>query len=283
MNGLEGKIKDISDRVNRTLESCFSQTEATDANLLEAIQYSMFSGGKRLRPCVLVMFYELCGGGGTGEIYKAACALEMIHTYSLIHDDLPCMDNDEMRRGKKCAHVVYGEDMALLAGDALITRAFELLFGKSVIEKFGYKAVLDAAKVLSASAGAMVSGQAMDIRMDKSSFINKELLLDMYSKKTGALFRAAAEIGAILSGADSHKTDHAGVCGEYFGIAFQLYDDIKDIDQDDKNKVSYVSIYGEAKTKCEIGFYMSEAMKILSEFGNNSKFLAELMKATIFN
>lgn len=282
MNNLGSKIKDIYDRVSCVMKSYFSQTETTDANLLEAIRYSVFSGGKRLRPCILVMFYELCGGEGTEEIYKAACALEMIHTYSLIHDDLPCIDNDEMRRGKKCTHVVYGEDMALLAGDALITRAFELLFSKSIIEKFGYGAVLDAAKVLSAAAGTMVSGQAMDIRMDKSGFIDKELLLDMYSKKTGALFRAAAEMGAIFSGADNYKVDRAGVCGEYFGTAFQLYDDIKDIDQDGENKVSYISIYGEAETERKINFYMSEVMEILTEFGDNSKFLAELMKSCLF-
>lgn len=283
MINLESKMLDISSKVNRTMEVYFSGLKGIDAKLLEAMKYSVLSGGKRLRPCILVMFYELCGGK-LEEIYQVACAVEMIHTYSLIHDDLPCMDNDKIRRGKECTHIVYGEDMALLAGDALITQAFELLLSEGVVEKFGRKTVIDAVRMLSNAAGScgMVSGQATEISVDKNNYISEKTLIDIYRKKTGNLFVASAKIGTICAGTADEYVNFAGEYGKCFGIAFQLRDDLLDMSQDGENKATYVSIYGKEKSEQMINLYSIQAVKCLEEFENNSPLLKELLKKVSF-
>lgn len=282
---LENKMLSISKKTDETMHKYFSCLKGIDNSLLGVIQYSVFSGGKRLRPCILVMFYELCGGK-LEDIYQIACALEMIHSYSLIHDDLPCMDNDEFRRGKKCAHIVYGEDMAILAGDALITQAFEALLDDRLIESFGYNIILSAAKTLASFAGScgMVSGQAMEIAINKDkNTMSEHVLIDMYTKKTGKLFSAAAKIGAICAGQDKHKTHLAEEYGKYFGIVYQLCDDIADENQDKENKITYLSVYGKEKTKDLIYKYYIKAVQLLEEFqSNDSKLLKNIIEKIAF-
>jgi geranylgeranyl diphosphate synthase type II len=197
--------------------------------VVRAARYSLLSSGKRIRPILLLEFYKLCGGNDDCA-YNFACALEMIHTYSLIHDDLPCMDNDDFRRGKPSCHKQFGESMALLAGDALLTEAFN-----AASRTIGIPAerVLEAMTVLSANAGinGMIGGQVIDlINTDK---ITADDTVAMYKLKTGALINSATVCGAILAGADDEKKKAASVYAEKLGLAFQIIDDILDAEGDE--------------------------------------------------
>ena len=191
------------------------------------MKYSLLSGGKRIRPIIFLVFNEIFGGKNNIYSYMVACSIEMIHTYSLIHDDLPCMDDDDMRRGKPSNHVVYGENIAVLAGDALLTQSFENI---SNIIQIDCEKRIKMIEVLSKASGStgMVSGQVLDIRKLKSG-ISDEEIIDIYKKKTGMLFSASCQMGAILAGADRFKVELSGEIGESMGIMFQLVDDILDV------------------------------------------------------
>ena len=235
--------------IEKKLESSIT----ADNSAAQAMKYSLLSGGKRIRPILLLEFYALCGGMG-GSALNFAAALEMIHTYSLIHDDLPCMDNDDMRRGRPSCHKAFGEDTALLAGDALLTLAF-----KTAAETDGIPAdrVLKAIAVLAENAGisGMVGGQVEDLAFEKSG-ATIEQLRGMYLKKTSCLLSAAAVCGSILAGADDEELKYAAEYAEKLGLAFQIIDDILDctsdektlgkpIGSDEKNgKTTYVTLLG---------------------------------------
>ena len=193
------------------------------AALGEAVRYSLFAGGKRLRPALALGGCEAVSGGDAPPL-GLACALEMIHTYSLIHDDLPCMDDDDLRRGKPTAHKVYGEALAILAGDGLLTMAFDLLAQSGNAE-----VVSEVARA--AGVAGMAGGQAIDLE-NEGKTITLDQLVDMHRRKTGALIRAACRCGAMLGGAGQSELAMLTEYGEHVGLAFQIADDILDVTGD---------------------------------------------------
>ena len=267
--------------IEKKLESSIT----ADNSAAQAMKYSLLSGGKRIRPILLLEFYALCGGKGDSALNFAA-ALEMIHTYSLIHDDLPCMDNDDMRRGRPSCHKAFGEDTALLAGDALLTLAF-----KTAAETDGIPAdrVLKAIAVLAENAGisGMVGGQVEDLAFEKSG-ATIEQLRGMYLKKTSCLLSAAAVCGSILAGANDEELKYAAEYAEKLGLAFQIIDDILDctsdektlgkpIGSDEKNgKTTYVTLLGIDGAKAEAERLSNEALTALCKIKGDNAALREL-------
>ena len=222
-----------------------------NSTLIEAMKYSLMSGGKRLRPILLMAAADAVNGTGS-KFVTTASAIEMIHTYSLIHDDLPAMDNDDYRRGKLTNHKVFGEAMAILAGDALLTMAFEVMLNQRGVS---HAAILFVVSEMSKAAGAagMVGGQAIDL-LSVGKKIDLETLRTMHIGKTGGLFKAAIRSGAILAGADNEQLTALTKYAESFGLAFQITDDILDVIGDEKtigkpigsdernNKSTYVTL-----------------------------------------
>lgn len=258
-------------------------SDAPQKRLYEAMNYSIFAGGKRLRPMIMMMTAKMFGKP-VELVLPFACAMEMIHTYSLVHDDLPAMDNDDLRRGKPTNHKVFGEAEAILAGDALLTKAFE------TVSKYSYEGVdadrvLRAINVLAVSAGSegMLGGQDIDIYGDLTDI---EKLKFMHSLKTGAIIRASGVIGAILSGA-THKQIKA--VDDYcynLGIAFQIQDDLLDVlgnekslgkpigSDADNNKSTYVTLCGTEKSQKMQEEYIEKAKESLKIFENSEELLA---------
>lgn len=258
--------------------------------VMEAMNYSVNAGGKRLRPMLMREAFILCGG--EGEIVKPfMAALEMIHTYSLVHDDLPAMDNDEYRRGRKTTHVVYGEAMAILAGDALLNYAFETVC-RAFAMKPGSVEAERAMGVLAAKAGVfgMIGGQTADILAEHA---NKDAtmqeLLTIHEYKTAALIQAALMIGGILAGADEEQIDRLEKIGYLVGIAFQIQDDILDvigtqeelgkpIGSDEKNhKITSVTLLGLDRAKEEVSSLSGQAQALLASFTHRNTFLEQLI------
>lgn len=253
----------------------------------KAMRYSLLSGGKRIRPVLLLEFYRLCGGKGEDALNFAA-ALEMIHTYSLIHDDLPCMDNDDMRRGKPSCHKAFGEDTALLSGDALLTLAFS---AAAKTENIPPEYVLRAISVLADNAGidGMVGGQVMDLEFEKTGATAEELK-EMYLKKTSCLLKAAAVCGCVLAGAKEEYIKYAEEYADSLGLAFQIIDDILDctadektlgkpIGSDEKNgKTTFVTLYGIDGAQSWAKELSEKAERLLDNFNGDTAVLKELTK-----
>ena len=216
---LEAKRLLVEDYLSRQ----FSQ-EASYGVLLEAMRYSLLAGGKRLRPVLTLAFCEACGGEGEKAL-PAAAAVEMVHTYSLIHDDLPCMDNDDYRRGRLTNHKVYGEDIATLAGDALLTAAFRYVTRTDAAPE----KVLRCVSILAQAAGetGMVAGQVLDLQGEKRALSEEELRL-VHRHKTGDMIRAACQMGAVLGGGGEDAMEAAGRFALHLGMAFQIRDDMLD-------------------------------------------------------
>ncbi|MGN1043565.1 MAG: polyprenyl synthetase family protein [Acutalibacteraceae bacterium] len=240
-----------------------------DNTLFESMKYSLTSGGKRVRPIVLLAFYELCGGKSE-EILKFALAVEMVHTYSLIHDDLPSMDNDVMRRGKPCNHIKFGEDIALLAGDALLTNAFELISSANTSEIESYK-IVKAINILSRNAGTvgMISGQAMDLRLNIPN-VSKEDILKVYDLKTANLISASAQLGVVAFSTCRKYLSAAKNYGRNIGICFQIIDDILDEESEIIKKFN-----GIEQAKNYALELSNQAKEFLNVFEGNSKFLCD--------
>lgn len=197
----------------------------TPAALAEAMSYSLLDGGKRLRPVLVLAFADALGGGGV-VAEDGACALECIHTYSLIHDDLPAMDDDDLRRGRPTNHKVYGEAMAILAGDALLTEAFWFVAMGSTAE-LPARARMTAELAMAAGAGGMVGGQVLDIAADRPAA--QEYLMQLHRLKTGALIKASCRLGVLAAGGSAEALDAAERYGEALGLAFQIADDVLDV------------------------------------------------------
>ncbi len=258
------------DLINSALDSYLPDS---DDIVSQAMRYSVENGGKRVRPSLLLAFCELC----KGDINKAmplACALEMIHTYSLIHDDLPCMDNDDFRRGKPSCHVKFGYEYALLAGDALLTLAFETALKAELPAELLIKATKELA-VASGWAG-MVGGQVIDLK-NEGKIVEIEDVVKMYNLKTGELIRAACVIGCISAGALS-KISYATVYAHNVGLSFQIVDDILDVTSDsvtlgkpvgsdeENEKCTYVSLKGIEESKRVVSLLTREAKDVLRKF-----------------
>lgn len=223
-------FKDYQAKINSRLDIILSENGQLYDEIIRACRYAVIDGGKRIRPILLLEFYKLCGGNDDCA-YNFACALEMIHSYSLVHDDMPCMDDDDMRRGKPSCHKEYGECTALLCGDALLTEAFSVaaktmgIPSEHVIKAMAHLAT-------SSGVGGMIGGQVIDVNLNPDS--DDSVLFEMYRLKTGALLKTACAIGAILAGADEQSVLNAETFGEKLGIAFQIIDDILDFQGDEK-------------------------------------------------
>lgn len=273
--------------INNFLENkAFENTE--NSVVLDAMNYSIKNGGKRIRPLLTLYFSELFGGDREAAI-KLGCALEMIHTYSLIHDDLPCMDNDDMRRGKPSCHIAFGEANALLAGDALLTEAFFLAAQSGIVPENANLAV----KFLSEFAGVrgMVMGQVLDLQFENSE-PNLDEIKKMYSLKTCALLKCACVLG-YLTGDKVNFEQIDKICeyAESLGLAFQITDDILDIISDSQtlgkpvgsdeknNKPTFVRLYGLEKSKELVNSLTENAISILNSFNGQSEKIINLTLA----
>jgi len=247
--------------VDRELKAYFPEPEGPASDVLNAMKYSLFAGGKRLRPILCMAGAEAVGGEGT-HVLSVACALELIHTYSLIHDDLPLMDDDDLRRGKPTNHRVFGEAVALLAGDGLLTEAFSLMTGPELRKHVSPDVIIKVIHLISRAAGyrGMVGGQAVDIRSEGKT-ADLCLVEFIHTHKTGALITASVASGAILAGGDEAQIEAITSCGRNIGLAFQVSDDILDIEGDSKTlgktagadkqkgKITYPAVVGLKKSR----------------------------------
>ncbi len=264
--------------IENSIYSFLPNKNCLEKKLIESMQYSLEAGGKRVRPTLVFEFNNLCSGKAECAV-PFACSVEMIHTYSLIHDDLPCMDDDDLRRGKPSNHKVFGEDIALLAGDALLTLAFEIITCDKSVTLSGAQACCKAACVLANYAGAagMVGGQVIDL-ISENTNAPIEVLREMDYKKTACLIKAACELGCICAGADETKIKAASRFGECIGIAFQIQDDILDVissDEElgkpvgsdkDNSKSTYVSLLGIDECKKLVNELTTQAVNALNVF-----------------
>lgn len=277
--------------IDKKLEEYLPLEKEYPEILFQAMRYSIFAGGKRLRPVFTLAACELFGG--TKEVAAPfACALEMIHTYSLIHDDLPAMDNDDYRRGRLTSHKMFGEDIAILAGDALLSLAFELM--TEVCCENPSLSHIKAMKAIAAGAGirGMLGGQVVDV-ISEGEKIDQDTLDFIHKKKTAAMIQGALIAGAYLGGASDAEAEILSLAGEKIGIAFQIQDDILDvtstkevlgkpIHSDEKNKkVTYTTMYGIEKSKQFVYQLSQEAIDLFQSFGERSRFLIELTQALI--
>ena len=287
MENFNEVLKQYTEEVWKTVEQYLPEEEGHQRTVLEAMNYSMRAGGKRLRPLFLREVYRMFGGQGREEEPFMA-AIEMIHTFSLVHDDLPCMDNDDMRRGKPSNHKVYGEDIALLAGDALQSLAFEIMTSDKAISQSSAAACCKAVNTLAAYCGArgMVGGQVIDlINENKSAPI--EVLREMDYKKTACLIKAACELGCISANADDKLIKSASEYGECIGIAFQIQDDILDVTSTDEElgkpvgsdnenaKSTYVSLLGIEKCRELVAELTDKAKTALNAFDGDTTALCD--------
>lgn len=229
MSSLTARQQSLLPKIEAQLNAYLPQTDTLYQSLMEAMRYSLLDGGKRIRPLLTLEFCALCGGDPAAAL-PYGCALEMIHTYSLIHDDLPCMDDDDMRRGRPSNHKAFGEDTALLAGDALQTLAFEVMLSEDAVAKVGSAQAVKAAHCLAKAAGAngMVGGQVIDLASEGKQ-VSVDVLRQMDAYKTGALISAACEMGCILGGATTKQVEAARKFAGNIGLAFQIVDDILDV------------------------------------------------------
>ena len=281
---LQQRLKEYSALVEAGLGRLFPKEECRHSRIFEACRYSLLAGGKHIRAALLLEFYRLCGGK-VEDALSFACGLEMIHTYSLVHDDLPCMDNDDFRRGKPSNHKVYGETMATLAGDALLNRAFEVMLEQETVPAV---CAMKAAAHISRCSGVygMIGGQVQDLSMEGRPATLEELR-EMVSLKTGALIRAACEAGVLLAGGDVAKRKAAENYAAAVGLAFQIQDDILDVvgDQDllgkaigsdeANEKTTFVSVYGLEACRGMVRNLTLEAQAAADVF-TDSDFLKEL-------
>lgn len=292
MNFKENQLKKV-EYIEKVLEAYLPEKEGYQELIMDAMEYSVMAGGKRLRPMLMMETFRLFGGEGQ-LVEPFMAAIEMIHTYSLVHDDLPAMDNDDYRRGRKTTHVVYGEDMAILAGDALLNYAFET--ATSAFTMFPEKSVAigKALQILSRKAGiyGMIGGQVVDVK-NEGTPISKDILDFIYELKTSALIESSMMIGATLAGASEDDIQKIEQIAKGIGIAFQIQDDILDVTSttevlgkpvlsDEKNdKTTYVTLIGLDKAKERVEKISMEAITILRQFKAEDAFLEELLISLI--
>lgn len=254
--------------------------------ITEAMRYSLFAGGKRLRPVLALLSCQLFGGLEE-EVLPFACCIEMIHTYSLIHDDLPAMDNDDLRRGKPTNHKVFGEGYAVLAGDALLNHAMETM--ADIIVKNPRLEYIRALDIICKSSGisGMIGGQCIDLYSENKE-INLDTLKSMHAKKTGALITASLAAGAIISGAEESDINNIMDFGNLIGLAFQVTDDILDVSGSEEklgkstnkdvriHKSNFISFYGLEKSRKIVQELIDEAKVKLNNYGSRGYYLREL-------
>ena len=290
---IRAEIQTRVDEIEQIIKRYLPEEEGWQKTIMEAMNYSILAGGKRLRPMLMSETYRLFGGKSK-VIEPFMAAMEMIHPYSLVHDDLPAMDNDEYRRGKKTTHVVYGEAMAILAGDALLTYAFETAAKALDIEPQN-PGIGKAIRILSAKAGiyGMVGGQTVDVESENTCDMTKEKLDFIYRLKTSALIEASMMIGAVLAGATGSEQKIVEAVASKVGLAFQIQDDILDvtstmevlgkpIGSDEKNhKSTYVTYEGIEKAKQDVADLSEKAIAQMETLVVKNEFLTELLRYLI--
>lgn len=283
-------FESYANQINIQLQNSIGSCDYNVPVVYDAMKYSLNIGGKRIRPVLVMEFCRLCGGDT--ELCEPLCnAIEMIHTYSLIHDDLPCMDNDDMRRGKPSCHKAFGENYALLAGDGLLTQAF-IEISKSKLAEMYPERALECIRVLSECAGVagMIGGQVIDLDSEGKQ-VGIDILEKMDELKTGALIKAACIMGVICAGGNDSDINKASLYAEKIGKAFQIVDDILDVIADEKelgkpvgsdlksNKSTYVTLLGLEKSKELALTLTNEALEAIESYESKSYFLTELAKS----
>ena len=285
------ELRTKTEEIEKLLTTYLPQETGFQKTVLEAVNYSVLAGGKRLRPLLMKETYQMFGGEGK-VVEPFMAAMEMIHTYSLVHDDLPAMDNDEYRRGKKTTHAVYGEAMGILAGDALLNLAFETAAGAFDIETSARTA--KALQILSKKAGiyGMIGGQVVDVESEGQP-LSREKLDFIYRLKTSALIEAAMMVGAVLAGASDEEVAAIERVANDVGLAFQIQDDILDvtstlevlgkpIHSDDKNnKTTYVTLEGLDKAKKDVEEISERALSTMASLEHKNAFQEELIRMLI--
>ncbi len=274
--------------VNNEIDKVFYKRECLQKSVYDAMAYSVKAGGKRIRPVLALAVGDMLGAD-LEDVLKFGVAIECIHTYSLIHDDLPCMDNDDLRRGMPTCHKKFGESTALLAGDGLLTMAFELLTDFSAYKTLSAETVLKATREIAKAAGCagMIGGQVVDLESEGSPNVTEKTLTYMHNRKTGALIRVSVLAGAIAAGADEKKTEALIRFADGIGLAFQVQDDILDCTGDadvlgkpigsdaENEKTTYVSLLGLDNARKKAEELTQNAISALDEFGIKAEFLRE--------
>jgi geranylgeranyl diphosphate synthase, type II len=278
--------------VEKALNHYMDTTKSNPEVIHEAMRYSIFAGGKRLRPVLVLMGVEICGKKPELAL-PTAVAMELIHTYSLVHDDLPAMDDDDLRRGRPTNHKVYGEAIAVLAGDALLTKAFELIARNAKIRPVKPQTVPAVIELISHGAGTfgMIGGQVMDIQAEDGKWEKNTnptaLLSSIHRHKTAALIRASLQAGATLAGATPKQLSALGEYGEKIGLAFQIADDVLDVVADKKKlgksgsdaknkKLTFPALYGLDESRKKAQLLVEDAKKALAPFGKRAQVLKQL-------
>lgn len=292
MNFKEERIGKIT-AIEQILKKYLPVKEGLQKEIMEAMEYSLLAGGKRLRPMLMRETYALFGGDEE-LIEPFMAAIEMIHTYSLVHDDLPAMDNDEYRRGRKTTHIVYGEAMGILAGDALLNYAFETAVRAFEVAPEKSLLIGKALKILADKAGiyGMVGGQVVDVASCGVG-LDEGMLNFIYELKTGALIESSMMIGALLAGADTAELEKVQKIASDVGIAFQIQDDILDVTStteelgkpvhsDEKNeKTTYVTLKGLEKATADVEAISQEALDLLAGLDRENPYLTQLIQELI--
>ncbi len=273
--------------VDQALERCFADSTAPYHRLLESMHYSLTAGGKRLRPVLVLAFCRACGGD-VEQALPAACALEMVHTYSLIHDDLPCMDNDDLRRGKPTNHVVFGECTATLAGDALQAEAFRTILESDL----PVEARAECARLLSEAAGVngICGGQQLDMEGD-GKLLTKEQLTEIHTRKTAAMIRAACRMGIACGSGSERQIEAADAYAQALGLAFQIRDDMLDVistneelgkpigSDAQEQKTTFMSLFGLERCEREVHELTERAAAVVEDVFPNAEFLQALARS----
>ncbi len=280
---MDNKIQGYSSLIEEKLYNFFQTSLPQYKELFDSMEYSVKNGGKRVRPLLTLLFYNACGKDDVLKAMPMAEAVEFIHTYSLIHDDLPCMDDDDFRRGKPSNHKVYGEAVALLAGDGLLTAAFDRISSWSLAGLYDAEIAVRAINELSVFAGArgMIGGQIIDIKNESNPDADFDALKLMDELKTGCLISVACALGCIAAGASDELIEAAKAFGTKLGLAFQIKDDILDVTSSleklgkmvgsdkENNKSTYVTLLGVEKCEQLVKELTNEALKMLELFPNN--------------
>lgn len=295
MEHFKDELTNRVDDINNIIKKYLPEAEGYQERIADAMNYSINVGGKRIRPLLMFETYKLCGGKNFEEVYPFMAAIEMIHSYSLVHDDLPAMDNDEYRRGQLTTHKKYGEDFGILAGDGLLNLAYETMIEAitKCEDSVDFSKKSKAAGIIAKKSGiyGMVGGQSLDVYLTDKSMDGKQLDY-IFRLKTGALIEAAFMAGAVLAGCDGDVLGKLEEAGNLVGFAFQIKDDILDItstqevlgkpvlSDERNNKTTYVSLYGMNKAAEDVDTFSERAIDILKELGDND-FLIQLVKSLI--
>ena len=287
---IKSQLEARKEQVDEALNEVLPPPATLPRVLHEAMRYAIFAGGKRIRPFLVLESCALAGGNEKLAL-PAACAIELIHTYSLIHDDLPCMDNDDVRRGKPTCHKVYGKANAILCGDSLLTLAFEVLAGRQIDAGVKPNTALKVASVIAIGAGhlGMVAGQVIDMEeQSKEGAPNPDTLHSMHNRKTGALIAACCEVGALIGNADETITSNLRYYGQQIGLAFQIADDLLDVKASDKqlgkttgkdaamSKLTFPATFGVERSEELAHDAMSNAISALNNLDGHASSLQSL-------